>query len=110
MSTWFGGAALWGGETYQLVARHGKDAEYEMAGDLRVPRTRTWSPPNSPLRRALVLIDPAADPVTHAPGIDMSARPPGNGILLTGGSGLDFPGHPKPLIRERFGFFWAASQ
>ena len=40
-----------------------------------------------------------------------SVRDPARyGILLTGGSGLDFPGHPKPLIRERFGFFWAASQ
>ena len=28
------GAALWGGEMYQLAGRQGKDAEHEMAGDL----------------------------------------------------------------------------
>ena len=29
-----------------------------------------------------------------------------NGILLAGGSGSDFPGRPKPLIRARFDLFW----
>ena len=27
MSTWSVGATLWGGETYQLIGRQGKDAE-----------------------------------------------------------------------------------
>ncbi len=34
MLAWSVGAAPWGGETYQLVGRQGKDTEHEMAGDL----------------------------------------------------------------------------
>ena len=60
MSTWSGGAALWGGETYQLVGRQGKDAEHEIAGNLRVPPDTNMAPaelvigadvgPSTPLR------------------------------------------------------------
>ncbi len=50
---------------------------------LECPRTRTWRPPHSSLRRALVLSTP--DP--HGLGIDMAYCTPG-------------PGLPVPLLLE----------
>ena len=38
------GAALWDGETYQLVSRQGQDAEHEMAGDLGISTDADMAP------------------------------------------------------------------
>ena len=74
------GAALWGGETYQLVDRQGKDTEHEMAGDLRVSPDADMAPAELVLEAGVGPLDTGTDPETHAPGVDMARRTPGPGL------------------------------
>ena len=50
--------------------------------DLRVPANPNTAPVELVLEAGVGPFDTAADPVTHAPGIDMACRTPGPGLLI----------------------------
>ena len=108
MLAWSVGAAPWGGETYQLVGRQGKDTEHEMAGDLGMSAYPDMAPAELVLEAGVGPLDTGPDPETHAPGVDMACHPPGNGISSRIRRHFLKGAHPWRAdgLRPRTGFRW----
>ncbi len=77
------GAALWGGETYQLVSRQGQDAEHEMAGDLGISTDADMAPATLILEAGVGPLDTGPDPDPHGLGIDMAYCTPDPGLPVS---------------------------
>ena len=79
-SVWSVGAALWGGEAYQLVGRQDKDAEHEMTGDLGMSADPDMAPAELILETGVGPLDTGTDPEPQAFGTDIACHPPGPGF------------------------------
>ncbi len=77
------GAALWDGETYQLVSRQGQDADHEMAGDLGMSTDADMAPAKLILEAGVGPLDTGPDPEPHVLGIDMAYCTPRPRLPLT---------------------------
>ncbi len=77
------GAALWDGETYQLVSRQGQDADHEMAGDPGMSADADMAPATLILEAGVGPLDTGPDPDPHGLGIDMAYCTPVPGLPVS---------------------------